>query len=112
MSAGGVRHKSQEARAGPALGDRDRNEPRAIMAEPPLQGVERKTELTRERSPCDQYGSCEWCDSGTRCYMPGGDPDACDGWDNGPFPCDWTGSFCSGSGGVGVVCECVPCIGG
>lgn len=59
---------------------------------------------------CSQYGHCEYCDSGSRCYVPGGDPDACDAWDNTSASCDFAGTFCTSSGtGVGVVCECLPC---
>lgn len=61
---------------------------------------------------CSSLGSCEWCDSGTRCYMPGGNPSACDDFDEGPAPCDWAGGYCSStSGDLGVICECEPCEG-
>lgn len=55
-------------------------------------------------------GPCEQCVSGSPCYVTGGDPEACNQWDES-YPeeaCDIADplTFCSGGK---VKCECLPC---
>jgi hypothetical protein len=56
--------------------------------------------------------SCIWCDSGSPCYLPGGDPAVCDQWDQSdPWEaCNPTGVFCYDGGNTYVKCTCLPCV--
>ena len=70
-----------------------------------LFGALANSQMSAFEDECSGLSSCSWCSSGSPCYATGG-PSACDEWDEGPWPCDWDGTFCQGGK---VRCECVLC---
>jgi hypothetical protein len=70
-----------------------------------LLGALANSQTSAFEDECAGLSSCAWCSSASPCYATGG-PSACDEWDEGPWPCDWDGTFCQGGK---VRCECVLC---
>lgn len=62
---------------------------------------------------CMAAGDCHDCNSGNPCKLGGGDPNACNQWDNDGLgdDCDPTNppTYCSSGG---VLCNCHPCLEG
>jgi hypothetical protein len=54
---------------------------------------------------CDGLDECEWCDSGSPCFVYG-QPDDCDQWDHTAAPCNFSGRVCQGGK---VECSCTLC---